>query len=75
MWHFPLKGKHPAGYRCCRVGDVRAVSGGRAGVKKPASGGLRRGNGGHITAAIERQTWSMFLLLSAATHMRPVSVP
>ena len=28
-----------------------------------------------ITAAIERQTWSMFLLFTAATHMRPLSVP
>lgn len=27
------------------------------------------------TLAMLAQTWSMFLLLSAATHMRPVSVP
>lgn len=27
------------------------------------------------TLAMDWQTWSMFLLLSAATHMRPVSVP
>ena len=27
------------------------------------------------TVAMALQTWSMFWLLSAATHMRPVSVP
>ena len=28
-----------------------------------------------MTLAIDAQTWSMLRLLSAATHMRPVSVP
>ena len=35
----------------------------------------RRDLVGQSTAAIDWQTWSMLRLLSAATHMRPVSVP
>lgn len=50
--------------------------------KRPPEGGLTAARRGldvtttlQTTLAIAWQTWSMFLLLSAATHMRPVSVP
>ena len=42
---------------------------------RPAAGAQRPPAHQATTLAMDAQTWAMFLLLSAATHMRPVSVP
>jgi len=71
--------------RPARHREVCLRNAGGAGIKKPPEGGLAEHDRlqrsapqpSHlqITAAMDLQTWSMFLLFSAATHMRPVSVP
>ena len=62
--------------QACGVGRMAEKADGR---RTPEGGGGRAGrkrDGGYfITAAMERQTWSMLRLLTAATHIRPLSVP